>query len=267
MILLEDRPENQSLTNYIDRYQLFIIKEPTFLKTIPNGKIECYLIKEGSLTKWNIDSESFNTINKTGILPATGEASIYHIPSKLICLNIKFKLNILGFSLFSGLLSNWQKFDVTSMIPILEQKKILSNINEENPAIDVNELDRVLKNALKNQSIDKNIDTIVNLIQDPLSSTFRVIDLANRLNMSQKSTERWIQKQFKLTPKKLLQIIRFEHTSYKLKNQPKRNLMDSLEFGYYDHSHFIKECQKITGYPPKTFFSKMKLQTNDLIFE
>ena len=115
--------------------------------------------------------------------------------------------------------------------------------------------------------MDKKVDLIVELMQDPTNSSFRVVDLANYMNMSQKSMERWIQKQFNLSPKKLLQVIRFEHVSRKLKNHPNRKLIDSIEYGYYDQSHFIKECQKITGYAPKDFFSKMKLSANDVIFE
>ena len=267
MILIEEEPKAKTLSDYVDRYQLFIIREPAFIKTIPNAKIECYLIKKGGFTKWDIESESLFSSGASGILPATNKTSFYHIPTNMICLNIKFNLNIIGFSLFSELLTNWEDFDIASLIPEIGQKHILSKITTENPKICVDELDAIIGHSLANQSLDKRVNKVVKLMQDQISGKFRVADLAKSMNMSQKSTERWIQKRFNITPKKLLQVMRFESVSRKLKSQPNRRLIDSLEFGYYDQSHFIKECQKITGNSPKDFFAKMKLSTNDIIFE
>lgn len=267
MILIEEKPKVATLAKYVDRYQLFIINEPAFLKTIPNGKIDCYLVKKGGFAKWDIESESFVLSRTTGILPATNKTSFYHIPTNMICLNIKFNLNIIGFSLFSGLLTNADDFDITCLIPEIEQKNILTKISEENPTICVDELDTIIGHSLSNQSFDKKVNTVVKLMQEQVTGKFRVNDLADSMNMSQKSTERWIQKRFNITPKKLLQVIRFQSVSRKLKSQPNSKLIDSLEFGYFDQSHFIKECQKITGNTPKDLFDKMKLSTNDIIFE
>ena len=267
MLLIEMFPENADLAKYVDRYQLFIFTKPAIFKTIPNGKIECYLIKEGGFIKWDFDSESFISSSKSGILPATDKASLYHIPSHITCLNIKFNLNIVGLSLYNKLLTNWKDFNTAKIIPEIDQEHFFNLIDEENPSIDVAGLDRVIQNSLNNQVVNNRIDFLLKLVQDQSSRKFRVIDLAKSLNMTQKSTERWIRKQFNLTPKKLLQIIRFEQVSNSLKNQSSLELVDSLKFGYYDQSHFIKECQNISGYSPKEFFSKMKLSTNDIIFE
>ncbi|MEM8509448.1 MAG: helix-turn-helix transcriptional regulator [Bacteroidota bacterium] len=267
MILIEECPRVSSLKQYVDRYQVFVIEEPAFLKTIPNAKIECYLVKKGGFAEWDTALQSFVMYPRSGILPATNQTSLYRIPATLICLNIKFNLDILAFPLFSNLLTHWKDFDIADVIPEKEQKNVLSRITREDPAIDVEKLDAVIAHALSNQPIDKKLNKLVKLMQDQIANKLKVVDLANSLHMSQKSTERWIRKQFNLTPKKLLQVIRFEHVSRKLKNHPNKKLIDSLEFGYYDQSHFIKECQKITGYAPKDLFYKMKLPTNDIIFE
>ena len=111
------------------------------------------------------------------------------------------------------------------------------------------------------------MDKVIQLIEGQLTDQLRVVDLADKMNMSPKTMERWIKKQFNLSPKELLQVMRFEHVSSELKNQPNSKLIDSIEYGYYDQSHFIKECRKITGYSPKDFFSRMKLPTNDIIFK
>ena len=267
MILIEERPKSSVVSKYVNRYQLFIINEPAFLTTIPNGKIECYLVKKGEFIKWDTDTESFVSSGLSGILPATNQASFYHIPSALVCLNIKLNLNILGFSGFSELLINWENFDISHLLPETDQEKILSIISENNTNLDVHKLDTVIEFSLSKYSFDEKIDSLINLIEGGKAVNSKVTELASNMNMSEKSMERWIQKQFNLTPKELLQVIRFQQVSHKLKNQPNRKLIDALEFGYYDQSHFIKECRKITGYSPKEFFSKMKLSTNDIVFE
>lgn len=267
MILIEEIPVFPSVAKYVDRYQLFITKEPIFFKTIPNGKIECYFVKEGEFSRWNSEIESFILSNTSGILPATNKATFYHIPANIVCLNIKFKLTILSVSLFKGVLTNWQDFNLTELISKVEQKSILSDITEENPTIPVHQLDIIIKNCLDQYAIDLKMNKVIQLIEDQITDQLRVVDLADKMNMSPKSMERWIKKQFNLSPKKLLQVMRFEHVSHKLKNQPKSKLIDSITYGYYDQSHFIKECRKITGYSPKDFFSKMELPTNDIIIE
>mgnify|MGYP003667505259 CR=1 FL=1 len=267
MILIEETPINSTVAKYIDRYQLFITKEPIFFKTIPNGKIECYFVKQGEFSRWDSETESFILSNSSGILPATNKAAFYHIPANIICLNIKFKLNILSLSLFKGLLTNWQGFRLTELISKNEQENILSNITEETPAIPIHQLDTIIENCFNKYPIDLKIDTFIQLIERKITDQLRVVDLADKMNMSPKSMERWIKKEFNLSPKELLQVLRFEHVSHELKNQSNRKLTDSIAYGYYDQSHFIKECRKITGYSPKDFFSKMKLPTNDIVFE
>lgn len=267
MILIEKRPGIASVAKYVDRYQLFIIQEPAFLKTIPNGKIECYLVKDGEFVRWDLESQSFGSCGMSGILPATNQASFYHIPSRLICLNVKLNLNLLGLSPFSMLLTSWEDFDVSILIPEIDRESILAKISENHPAVPVAELDTILDLSLKKHSIDEKIDKVVTLIEDRITSKFKVTDLASSMNMSEKSMERWVRKVFNLTTKELWQIIRFQHASHNLKNQPNRRFIDALQYGYYDQSHFIKECRKITDYSPKELFSKMKLPTNDLVFE
>lgn len=267
MMLIEKEPNAKTVAKYVDRYQVFMIDEPAFLKTIPNGKIDCYLVKKGSFSRWDEETGTFVSNSLSGVLPATNSTSYYHIPNSLLCLNIKLKLNVLSLSIFNEYSTNRDNFEVANLISEAEQKSILSKIDEDNPDIAVDDLDNIIESALQQSSIDERMDRVIELIEHRITSKFKVAELASALHMTEKSMSRWIKKQFNMTPKELWQIIRFENVSHTLKAEPDRNHADSLEFGYYDQSHFIKECRKITGYSPKAFFSKMKLSTNDVIFE
>ena len=122
MVLIEDYPSNTSVARFVDRYQFYDIREPAFFKTVPNGKIECYLIKNGGFYRWDEEQNDFLSSNKNGFLPATNQVGFYRIPKSLICLNIKFKLNILSFSYFEKFIKKWRECKVTEIISQEDQE-------------------------------------------------------------------------------------------------------------------------------------------------
>ena len=128
-------------------------------------------------------------------------------------------------------------------------------------------MDQILANALKENDLNSEIVKLTELMEAHIHEDFRVNLLAEEMNMSSKTLERLTKKHFNLSPKNLWKVIRFEHTTSHIKRSETQKLIDSLSYGYYDQSHFIKECKKVTGYTPKEFFSKLKLSTNDLIFD
>ena len=265
MVLIEDYPKDSLVSHYIDRYQFFIIENAAFLKTVPNGKIECYFVLEGEFLRWEDESGRFASSNKMGFLPASNKLSFFQIPNRLICLNIKLNLNVLSLSYFSNFLTNWSSFDVVDFIDLKTQKSILTKMTKQTSAIHTEAIDQVLSQWILSQTKDEVLEKL--MLQVSAHREVKISDLAAEMNMSLKTFERLIKKHFNLTPKELLQVIRFENTTSHIKKNESQKLIEALGFGYYDQSHFIKECKKITGYPPKEFFSKLKLQTNDIIFE
>jgi AraC-like DNA-binding protein len=267
LILVEDHPQKTEVAKYIDRYQLFIIEKKSFLKTVPNGKIELFTVIKGGFEQWNHQSELFEHSSKIGFIPATNRISFIHIPESIVCLNIKFNINVLGLSYFEGFLSNGKSDSVFNFISKSDHEILTSAITENPPSISIEKLDQILFNSLKNQIENKEITELIYLIEADLSDEFKVTELANKICISPKTLERRTRKYFNLSPKDLWKVIRFGHVTAHIKNSDKQRLVDALSFGYYDQSHFTKECKKITGYSPKDFFSKLKLTTSDLILD
>ena len=267
MILIEDHPSDPLVAKYIDRYQYFFIKEEGFFKTIPNGKIELYIVQSGSFEVWDDVSNTFKRNKSSGFIPATSSVSLYSVPNHLLCINIKFNLLILGLPYFEGFLKNWSDRAVTDFIPKKGIEEIRSLITPELTHMPVEKMDQILASALQDSDLNSEIVKLIELIESYIHKDFRVNSLAEEMNMSSKTLERLTKKHFNLSPKNLWKVIRFEHTTSHIKRSETQKLIDSLSYGYYDQSHFIKECKKITGYPPKEFFSKLKLSTNDIIFE
>lgn len=267
MILVEEHPRNPELSEFVDRYQLFAINEAAYLKTIPNGKIECYLIEDGGFERLDAETNSFQSSDKSGFLPASNETTIYQIPERLVCINIKLNLDTLSLSTFEGFLSSWKTLPVKTFISDADQRLILASIDKHKPSFEVDLIDDILIKSFSHAERNIEISKLLNFIDQELNSEFKVTLLADYMNMSTKTLERLTRKHFMLSPKELWNVVRFENTTSYLKNTQASKLIEALSFGYFDQSHFIKECKKITGYTPKEFFSKLKLSTNDLIIE
>lgn len=267
MILVEKNARNPELLEFVDRYQLFVISEAAYLKTVPNGKIECYLVEDGGFERFDAETNSFASSNKSGFLPASNETTIYQIPERLVCINIKLNLDTLSLATFEGFLSSWKTMPVNTLISDADQHLILESIDKRKPTFDVDLIDDILAKHFSLAERNIEINKLLHFIDQELNSEFKVTMLADHMNMSTKTLERLTRKYFMLSPKELWNVVRFENTTSYLKNTRSSKLIEALSFGYYDQSHFIKECKKVTGYTPKEFFSKLKLSTNDLIIE
>lgn len=263
MKLIECNPKSQFVSKYVDRYQFYDIEEPSYLKTIPNGKIECWFIIDGGFEILDVERNEFVTAKKYGAFPASNQFSILRIPNKLVCLNIKMNLDVLGFNKFNDFCSDFKKLSSE----FLFSKRILENIQGldfiSKKGVDVVCIDNWLTPFFLDKNENPEISEI--LVHLDQLNDLTVAQLAKKMNMSTKTLERITKKYFNLTPRDFWNIIRFERTTAHLKENKTKKFIDALSFGYYDQSHFIKECKRITGTTPKNLFAKMKLPTNDLM--
>lgn len=264
MILIEKYPIDALVSKFVDRYQLYHFKEKGFFKSVPNGKIEFYIVSEGGFEQWT--EKAFETCNDYGLMPATNQLGFYQIKDHLRCLNIKLNLSILSLPAFEDYLTKWNVKTALDFVSVGIVESLKDCISKDSYEIPVEKIDTILHDLVSHKANEE----ILRLIETMESSSyedFKVTTLADQLNMSSKTLERLVKKYFNLTPKELWKVIRFENATSHLKKSENQKLIEALSFGYYDQSHFIKECKKITGYSPKEFFSKLKLPTNDLIFE
>ncbi len=265
MKLIESYPGSKELQRYIDRYQFFDIQGSCYLKTIPNGKIDFYTILEGGFEIWDSGKEEFIQVPEFGYLPATNKPSVLKISENLVCLNVKMNLNVLALPCFFEMYTG-------NPVPecINEIWKCISFIWESGQMIrsgeiEIKAVEEKIGKYYESEYEDPKINAIVKEIEN--ADQFSVIDLANYLHVSPRTLNRLTQKYFNFSPKDLATILRFEKTTSYLKVNESEGLIEALSFGYYDQSHFIKECKKITGTSPKKFFSRMELPTNDLLVE
>lgn len=76
--------------------------------------------------------------------------------------------------------------------------------------------------------------------------------LANEHNMTIRTMERLFKKETGVSPKSLINIVKFQHANRVIRQDASNSSLLNLAFktGYFDHSHLIREIKKHTGLTP-----------------
>lgn len=265
-LLFEADAQHPVVKRFVEKYQFYRIEHPCYLKTVPNGRMECWKIFSGGFEIWDDAKSSFQAAPATGGYPATHNSLLFRIREQLFCLNIKLRLNAI-------LAPAFEKFYPLNLsITPLESKEI-DDLEEiamadffDGYAISSTILDRWILDLFSAVLENKELQTLIQLLGTPEVQT--VAQLAAGLQLNAKALHRKTKRYFDLSPKELLSIFRFERTAAYLKSDFANRLTDALQFGYYDQSHFNKESKRITGFSPRQLFERMSLSTHDLmVFE
>jgi AraC-like DNA-binding protein len=88
---------------------------------------------------------------------------------------------------------------------------------------------------------------------------FRVVELADYLNLSVRQLQREFDEATGVSPKTLARTIRFQAIHNRLMLEPDTNLTDlAYEFGYTDQAHFINDFKAFTGRTPGEYAAEMQ---------
>lgn len=84
-----------------------------------------------------------------------------------------------------------------------------------------------------------------------------LLDLAERLNLSQKHFERLFVRYVGVRPSLYARITRFQAAMYHALNQPRSMTLGQLaaSAGYYDQAHFSKDFKRFAGISPQAFLT------------
>ncbi|MEM8889848.1 MAG: helix-turn-helix domain-containing protein [Bacteroidota bacterium] len=266
MKVQEYTPHDELVKKFVSKYQIFEVEGPFIAKAIPSGTSECWFALEGRFKLYNPQTQKFELLGESGFFPMSGKGYTYYVQEYLRCLNIKLKPTILGLPVFSDFIQNWQ----TTPIHVFLGENGSSEIQKLDfaKADQVAEsLDRLILGRNNLAQVDPKIEQVLSSIFSPENLDLKIGELARMNSLTVKSFERLIYKLCGMTPKKLLNIVRFGKSSSYLKSHEEAQFIDALAFGYYDQSHFIKECKRITKLNPTDFLSRLELHVPDLLVE
>lgn len=266
MKLIQCPSDRLELSSYVDHYQYFKTDEPTYIKTVPNGRLDFYLIKKGSFSYWDYDTKTMIKSASFGYFPILNSTALYIIPEDLEIFNIKFMLPVLCCSVFNKLLQQQPlsrfKIDMLNDFISALESKFLTPDGE----INVPFLDETISALVNNTEIDDRLSALFQLFEHYDNSLIKTSQVASRLHITVKTLERLISKNLNMTPKQLWSIIRFQSISEEIHGHEKMDFKSVYDYGYHDQSHFIKECKKLTGLAPRVFFKQLNMPAKDVLF-
>ncbi len=264
--MIEVEPLDEVLKKYIDKYQFFEVSGPLFVKAVPSGTLECWIKLDGSFEIFDPKEAVFKPSGESGIFPMGSQVCAYFIPKKVKCLNVKLKPLILGLPNFKSLTTQWEQFSANQFMGDDGLKQIHSlDFSKFEKSIGV--IDAIIKEHNDFSGIDFRIESILQTIVSPKNKNLKITELADENHLTVKSLERLIKDIFGMTPKKLISVLRFGDSIKHLNSTEGYRLIDALQFGYYDQSHFIRECKKISTMKPKELLAKLWVNTNDLVMD
>jgi len=262
--VIEIEPGDDLLKKYIECYQLFEIAEPLWVKAISTGTLECWIKLRGGFRIFDPKEGRFKPAASSGIFPVGTNGYVFHVPNNTICINIKLSPSVLALSSFKDLINQWESFNFDQFVGEsgTNEFRNLDISDFENLS---SKIDAIVKAHNDFESIDSRIQSVLTSIIASGNHPPTVKELAFENHLTIKSLERLIKKVFGMTPKKLIGILRFGNSIKFLNKTEGHRFIEALKFGYYDQSHFIRECNKIAEMNPSDILSELSLNTNDII--
>ena len=179
--------------------------------------------------------------------------------------NIQFGNKIFGIRLKPFALSNIIKVPLCNLINRIINIQNIFDINKEdfslirkiNRNTEDNKIDLTTKFISRmieiNHNIDQTLRAQLNYIKNHRGD-IKVSRICDNFNVSKVTLRHNFLSNIGLTAKDVSKIWRFNHFLTLVKKNPLYNLTQlSLEAGYYDQSHFIKEFHFFVGISPKKF--------------
>jgi len=209
--LVEYKPKHQLVIPFVEKYQLYMFDSESWIKTLPNARLEFWQIFDGQFHIWNESKNCFLNASSIGGYPATNSSLLFHVPEKLYCLNIKFHLRALAIPLFQKFYPPNPYLDLSESIEPYVAKPLSLDLKNEANHIEVSRIDDWVIQLLGKKEPDPSIDRIVMALEQENIQT--VEQLSEILNYSPRNLQRIVKTKFNLGPKELLSIVRFSQTT------------------------------------------------------
>lgn len=244
---------------------------------------------------WSFESDMDNGIELFPLFAGTGLDLLIHFaepfqtekeklpsshifcPRRTIAITAKDKLNFIAVRFRSGAFRHFCSFSFSELNNhFLSVQDIwgkdgrqltekLSNELSTDLRIDMLNaffLKQLEKHGKNNQVLDSSISYIYKHFENVAIHT-----LATNLNISLRHFERLFKEEFGISPKKFQRISRFQSTLKEMLLFSNDDYMQAaVNNGYYDQSHFIKECKTLSGMSPLELL-KMKNKKQHFYFQ
>lgn len=139
--------------------------------------------------------------------------------------------------------------------PLAKTRYSTSILNNIYSGLVNTELDEIINTLLHgNMTLDEKLRAQLNYIMDR-QGNLKINEITEKFNTSKVTLRKHFINKVGLTPKKVCQIWRMNNILHLKHQYPESSLTHiSLEAGFYDQAHFIKDFKNLLGLSPKKFF-------------
>lgn len=266
-------PANPLLLGYIETYKWISATEPLIVRTIPNGRLDAWISLKGRFLWQQNAIGDFQILPESGFFPLTRLGNRAKTEKNFSCISIKIFPHALTLPVMADQQLNQpiglpEIFD-TKACDILKQQ--LNSTSD--PLEHRNYLDQFFAREFFRKGVpDQWMRDVITALERGAAAQMTMMEIAEQNHVTIKTLERRFKKVFGISPKLFADLIRLQETAKNIR-QDKQNslthgdLAEALGFGYYDQSHFVKACKKITGLTPKQLFTRLPGQVTDFLVE
>lgn len=261
-------PGTPLLRSFIETYRKVIVKEELSGVTIANGRIDVVVLLNGYLTYFDEARKTHIEIPRAVFFPFTGSGnSQIKVGRGTQLINIKCYPHVLTRSAFTGVetssfLDFRELFAEEEVEKFCDELLIAESFNEATVILDQFFERHLLDEVEGSELVSKVIDFMEQQRNDMVSLAI----LAEEEGVSVKTLERHFKRRTGLSTRIYRDLIRFQRAARQIKGRGEYkhgDLLEALGNGYYDQSHFVKACRRITGLSPKALFAKFPGELTD----
>lgn len=260
-------PTHTHLLHSVEYFQVVESAPMKTARSIPNTRMDGWIVLEGSFDICYDGSGVYLPAPVAGICPLRDKPLFFRTLEGFRVINFKCFPHVLSIPTLAPLQSSLVALDFGSFFPKKEVDNLLDimqmSISDE---LKIKELEFFLARGMLNiESSESWLHLVMHRIWE--SEVAEIEDLAASAFVSVKTLERRFQQQTGLKPKSFCKLARLQRVLKAIQQDTKGQfvLPHVWQAGYYDQSHFIKDCRAITGLSPGRLFAQLPKLSTDLI--
>lgn len=263
-------PSKAILRSWVETYRLVEAADEVRGETVANARVDAVITLRGKVSIFDSERNELIALPKCCFFPFTRQGVtkvLLEAGTKL--LNIKLYPHVLSASCFQGL-SFHGTVDFEEVFGKTASEHLLAALDSQKL---IEPMRVVLDNFLNAHLLDSHSDNpllndIISFIEEGATQTVAIESLAKKAGLSLKTLERNFKNHTGLTIKMYHDLVRFQKTAQQINangTYHHGDLLEALGSGYYDQSHFVKACRKLTGLSPKQLFSRLPGEITDFV--
>jgi len=263
-------PRSPLAASLVQQYLVCRCTAPVGIKTVPNGLFDGWITLTGGFDVYRPSAQSFVAAPEAGFFPPSASSYLLQLRPELLCISIKLRPHSLQLPSFSGMHLPGEPVAFERVFPGFTlspaRERIRNTIGDP-----VTGLDAFIEACFfADKTGDPLLMQALQFLEDSLTETRPLSAFAAACGCSARTLERRFRAAMGVSMKEYQKGLRLHRSVEAIRSRSAAgpvhgHLTQALGEGYYDQSHFIRECRAITGLSPRQLFPRLLEGSSDLL--